>query len=91
MNLKEKSVSISEDTLTQKLGDGLVVMNLSTEHFYELDETGKRFWELLSEHREIDKVIHLLMQEYEVSEELLQKDMVRLLEDLIKNKLITVN
>ncbi|GAB2686577.1 hypothetical protein GCM10027037_05680 [Mucilaginibacter koreensis] len=91
MNIKEKSVVILEDTLTQKLGDKLVVMNLSTEHFYELDETGKRFWELLAEHHEVDKVIRLLMQEYEVSEELLQEDMTRLIEDLVKNKLINVS
>ena len=90
MNILEKKITISDDCLVQKMGEGLVLMNLGTEYFYELDETGKRFWELLSEHQEIGTAFNLLQEEYEVSPELLEKDLAALIDGLVKAHLITV-
>ncbi len=90
MNLLGKKIKVSEHALVQKLGDGLVIMNLDTEDFYELNEAGKHFWELLTEHLEIAKALSTLQQEYDVSPELLEKDMIQLISGLVDRKIIAV-
>ncbi len=73
------------------MGSGIVILNLNTEHFYELNEVGKRFWELLTDHQEYTAAFNILQDEYEVSAEQLQDDMIRLIEGLRKAELIVVN
>lgn len=91
MKFLEQKIKISEDTIVQDMGDGIVILNLKTERFYEVNEVGKRFWELLTEHQEYTTALHILQDEYDVSSEQLQEDMNRLMKDLIKAELILVS
>lgn len=91
MNFLEKKFNTSENAIVQEMGDGIVILNLNTERFYELNEVGKRFWELLTEHQDYLTALNILQDEYEVAAEQLQEDMTQLLEDLIKSELIIVS
>lgn len=91
MKLIEKKFKISENAIVQEMGDGIVILNLNTERFYELNEVGKRFWELLTDHQDYLAALNILQDEYEVSAEQLQDDMTRLIEDLIKSELIIIS
>jgi len=91
MKLLEKKIKISENAIVQEMGDGIVILNLNTERFYELNEVGKRFWELLTDHQDYLAALNILQDEYEVSAEQLQDDMTRLIEDLIKSELIIIS
>lgn len=90
MKFLDKKIKISENTIVQEMGDGIVILNLKTERFFEVNEVGKRYWDLLTEHQEHTTALHILQDEYEVSAEQLQDDMHRLMEDLIKAELILV-
>lgn len=91
MNFLEKKFNTSENAIVQEMGDGIVILNLNTERFYELNEVGKRFWELLTDHQDYLTALNILQDEYEVAAEQLQEDMTQLLEDLIKSELIIVS
>jgi len=91
MNLLGKEINISEDSIVQEMGASIVILNLKTERFYELDEVGRRFWELLTEHKEYNLVFNALQNEYEVSVEQLQKDISQLVIDLKNAELISIN
>lgn len=90
MNLLEKKIKISENSIVQEMGSGIVVLNLNTERFYELDGVGKRIWELLSDNQEYTFIFNVLQDEYEVSAEQLQNDMTGLIGDLRKAELIDI-
>lgn len=72
------------------MGDGVVILNLSTERFYELNEVGKIFWELLSENNDYKMAISKLLEEYDVKEERLQDDISKLIDELEKAGLIEI-
>ncbi|WP_165973381.1 PqqD family protein [Pedobacter sp. ok626] len=91
MNFLEKKIKASENSIVQEMGDGIVILNLNTERFYELNEIGKRFWELLTDHQEYDHAFNILQDEYEVNAVQLHDDMTRLIEDLLKAELIIVS
>ncbi|MBB6499305.1 PqqD family protein [Pedobacter cryoconitis] len=91
MNLPKRNIRIADHSIVQEMGHGVVILNLNTEHFYELDEVGKRFWELLSDHQDSESVFNVLQDEYEVSAEQLQTDILRLIENLEKAELIVVS
>jgi hypothetical protein len=91
MNFLEKTIKISENSIVQEMGSGIVVLNLSSEHFYELNEVGKRFWELLTDHQAYSPAFNILQAEYEVSTTQLQEDMTRLIVELLKAELIIVS
>ncbi|MDB5109663.1 MAG: coenzyme biosynthesis protein PqqD [Mucilaginibacter sp.] len=84
-------VKISEDALMQQLGDEVMILNLASEHYYKLDEVGGRLLQLFSEHSSVQKVFDIMMHEYEVPADLLREDMILLIEQLLKAKLISVN
>lgn len=86
-----KRIQISDNTVVQEMGSGIVILNLNTERFYELDGVGKRIWELLSDNQEYSNVFNILQNEYEVSTEQLQSDMNRLIDDLKKAELINIS
>ncbi|WP_143310063.1 PqqD family protein [Chitinophaga vietnamensis] len=86
-----KKIKISENSIVREMGAGFVILNLNTERFYELNEVGKRFWELLSDDQEYASALHILQDEYEVSIERLQEDIPRLIESLKNAELIVID
>ncbi|MHB1168983.1 MAG: PqqD family protein [Longimicrobiales bacterium] len=51
-----------------------VLLDLRTDRYYGLDETGSRFWALLSEGRTTDETAALLAAEYDAPAERLKAD-----------------
>ncbi|RAJ80161.1 coenzyme PQQ synthesis protein D (PqqD) [Chitinophaga dinghuensis] len=91
MSLLEMKVRISENAIVRELGAGFVILNLKTERFYELNEVGKRFWELLTNNPDCSAAFHQLQSEYEVAPETLQNDLNILIDHLKKAELIDCN
>lgn len=75
----------------QKLGDGAVLFSPSTEVYFGLNEVGSRVWELLPPASgSIDDLCAALGTEYpEVPAETIRADVLELLEDLAREKLVS--
>ena len=73
---------ISPDVLFRELEGESVLLNLATEQYYVLDDVGTRMWQLLAQHQEVDAVIPLLMEEYDVSEDRVRGDLSSLIAGL---------
>ncbi|WP_017258232.1 PqqD family protein [Pedobacter arcticus] len=91
MSFLSKKIIPSENAVVQEMGEDIVILNLKTEHFYELKEVGKRIWELLSENHSYTLTFEAIKGEYEVSSEQLHTDMERIINGLIKAELIKIN
>ncbi len=67
-----------------------VLLNLETERYFGLDETGTRMWELISASPNIDAAYRQLLAEFDVEPELLRTNLTELLDRLVENGLIRV-
>jgi hypothetical protein len=75
----EVPLRAKSDVVARRLGDAVVLVNLATNRIYELNATGARIWELLSEGRQVAEIARVLEEEFE-SEGI---DIQREIEDLV--------
>lgn len=90
MNFLDKKIKLSDNSVVQEMGEGIVILNLNTERFYELNEVGSRFWELLSDNEDYKFALSKLQEEYEVDAERLQNDIIQLIKELEDAELIEI-
>jgi len=86
-----RSVTIPPEVLFQEVEDEMVLLNLQSEHYYGLDEMGKRIWQLLAEHQDVATVLERLLVEFDVDEAVLRRDLARLIHELVEAGLATAS
>jgi len=79
---------VTPDTLINIVGNEAVLLNLGNEQYYGLDETGTSIWQALTTNETIQAAYEKLLDEYEVSAEVLLKDLRALLEKLVEQGLL---
>ena len=84
------SITISKDVLAQELAGETVLLDLASESYFGLDPVGTRVWQLLNEGHDESRMIDILLDEYEVEREVLEKDVVELLDRLNEAGLIQI-
>ena len=76
--------------LVRYLDSESVLLNLETEQYFGLDQTGTRMWQLLTESPSIDWAYQELLEEFDVEPELLRANMTELLGKLVESGLLRV-
>lgn len=67
-----------------------VLLNTQSNKYYSLNEVGARFWNLLSEGKDLMEIHRLLLNEYEIEPLQLEKDLLELVGNLHEHNLIDV-
>ena len=81
-------LSVPPDVVSTVLDDGAVLLNLATGQYYSLDVVGARMWTLLTEHGQVELAVQTMVAEYEVGEDEVRRDMLRLIEELAEQGLL---
>ena len=89
VTLKDR-VSAPPHVLVRFLDRESVLLNLDTEQYFGLDETGTRMWQLLTASPNIDAAYEELLAEFDVEPQLLRDNLTDLLERLVENGLLQV-
>ncbi len=76
--------------LVRFLDQESVLLNLETEQYFGLDETGTRMWQLVTDSPNIDTAYQGLLAEFDVEPELLRSNLTELLGQLVENGLLQV-
>jgi hypothetical protein len=76
--------------LVRFLDQESVLLNLETEQYFGLDETGTRMWQLLTTSPNIDAAYQELLVEFDVEPELLRVNLMELLDRLVDSGLLQV-
>lgn len=76
------------DVICQRMGGGIVLLNLRTDRFYELNPTAARLWELLSEQSDPALIQETLLNEFEVDPRQLANEIGTLITSLRQEGLI---
>jgi len=83
-------VRISDDVVYRELSGESVLLHLNSGVYFGLDEIGTRIWYLLAEHRDSDKILPLLLAEYDVTETQLRADVSGLIAQLAEKGLLKI-
>lgn len=85
-----KQVVVAPDTLINIVGEEAVLLNLKNEQYYGLDPMGTSMWQALTSHASIQAAYEKLLDEYEVSPDVLRNDLKGLLEKLLAQGLVVL-
>ena len=87
-------VAIRPDVLARSVGEETVILDLSSGTYFGLDPVGARIWKLIGNAKDagcaLDDVRDAMLAEFDVSRDDLERDLVRLAEELRAQKLIEV-
>lgn len=87
MELSEK-VRISDDVLARNLSGEMVMLDLQSGTYFGLDSAGCRIWELLNEGKTLAEVCDAMMDEFDVPRDDIERDVVKLADELVARGLI---
>ncbi|MBK7991642.1 MAG: PqqD family protein [Comamonadaceae bacterium] len=76
--------------MARTVGDETVILDLASGTYYGLDPVGARMWQLMSEGQPLAAICNLLLDEYEVTREALEGDILRLTEELRAKGLVSL-
>ena len=78
----------SPDVVSNRLGEGGVVVNLRTNRIFELNATGMRTWELMAECHGMQEIARRLQDEFAGDPDLVFAELQQLVADLAREGLI---
>jgi hypothetical protein len=85
---------VSEDVVARNIEDELIIVPLTfgigdmEEEFYTLSETGKAIWDKLDGHKKLQEVVEELKIEFEAAPEEIEGDVLGLMRELLKRRMI---
>lgn len=82
--------TVPPHVLVRFLEQESVLLNLETEQYFGLDETGTRMWQLVTASPNIDAAYRELLAEFDADPELLRSDLTELLARLVDQGLLQV-
>ena len=77
----DSRVVASDEQVHTSLGDEAVILGLQDGVYYGLDAVGARVWALVAVPRRVSEIIALLVEEFDVSAERCERDVIALLGD----------
>ncbi len=90
MNLADKP-TVPAQVMARKLGVETVILDLASGTYFGLDQVGARVWELMAEGMSLGTICEAMAGEYEVSREVLQRDVIELADKLLEKRLINLD
>jgi len=80
----------SAEQVSCPLGDESAILNLKNSKYYGVNPIGARIWTLLKEPRSVLQLRDTLLSEYDIDENLCERDLLILLEEMKSEGLIEV-
>ena len=81
-------VTIPDDVVFRDLAGEAVLLHLGTSTYFGLDSVGTRIWHLLEEQHSADTIVPTLLEEFDVDEHQLRRDLDALVTQLLNKKLL---
>jgi hypothetical protein len=83
-------VNAPKHVLVRFLDNEAVLLNLETERYFGLDETGTRMWQIVTVAPNVDAAYQELLAEFDVPPDQLRTNLTDLLSRLMENGLLEV-
>ena len=89
MNLSDK-ITISPQAVARQVGNETVILHLGNGTYFGLDPVGARIWQLMGEGKTLAEICEVMLDEYDVSREDVERDALSLAQNLAAQKLIDI-
>jgi hypothetical protein len=83
-------VAVAKDVVSCDLLEETAILNMKNSVYYGLDPVGTRIWNLIQQPITIQKILDVLLAEYDVEPDRCQVDLYELIEQLIDNELVEI-
>lgn len=80
----------SDKILTQNLDDDSIMANIDKGYYYGVSNTGKRIWDLVDEKHTVGEICQQLRQEYNVEPADFEAEVLKFIQELIDEELVSV-
>jgi hypothetical protein len=81
-------IAIKPDTLVNVISGESVLLNLTSDSYFGLDQVGTDMWRHLAAESSIQAAYEKLLEEYEVDPDTLRTDLAAFVEKLVEHKLV---
>ena len=81
MNLNKK-VTFADTVFAQEVDGEMVLLDMNSENYFGLDEVGTAIWQAMQDDGNLKKVFEVLLEQYEVEEDVLKNDLITFVEKL---------
>jgi hypothetical protein len=85
---RDSRVVVSDDQVSTSLGDEAVILGMRDGVYYGLDAVGARVWALLATPRLVSELVRTIREEFDVTEEQCERDILALLDELSDRRLV---
>ena len=89
MNLDQK-VTFAETVFAQEVDGEMVLLDMESENYFGLDEVGTAIWQAMQEKETLKEVFEVLLEQYEVEDEMLENDLSDFVGKLVESGLVKV-
>uniref|UniRef100_UPI003564B5F8 PqqD family protein n=1 Tax=Sulfurovum sp. TaxID=1969726 RepID=UPI003564B5F8 len=89
MKLKQK-INISDQVFAQEVDEEIVLLDMNSENYFGLDETGSAIWQQLSKTGSLQATYDALIEEYEIQPAQLEADIFAFVQTLVDAGLVEV-
>lgn len=79
---------VSEDVVARRVGDEVVLVHLTTNQIFELNESAASLWELLASGSSPAQIRDVLSGQFDVTADELEQDILSTLESLAQRNLV---
>lgn len=84
-------ISQSKDQVSTDLDNETVLMSIEQGNYYGMDQILSRIWAIIENPVKTSDLIEKLLEEYDISREDCEKDVLKVLNELAKENLLVIN
>ena len=85
----DDTLTASPDVVARRVGDEMMLLDLTSGTYFGLDTVGGRFWDLLDERGSLSAARDAMLEEFDVAADVLDRDLEALVTELSANGLLT--
>jgi hypothetical protein len=85
-----KSIKISDSIFSQEIDGEMVLLDRESTNYFGLDTVGSTIWKIAQESSNLEEIYRKLIDIYDVSAEILEKDLTNFINQLEQNNIIEV-
>ena len=89
MNMNSQFV-VPPQVRARTVGEETVLLHLDSGTYFGLDPVGTRAWQLIKTGKSLNEACDAIIEEFDVSRQVLEQDVLALARDLVDKKLVSV-
>jgi len=89
INFNQKIIQ-NNDVLLKELDKSAVILNLNNETYYGIDETSYSMYKRLIQSSSIEEAYQFFCREFNEDPEIIKKDLISFIQELLDNKVIKI-